>query len=278
LNEPTYPIMNALIDHANDALAFKPEQHQFAGKTYLVTGAGQGLGKALAMQLAKLGATVILHGRSVEKLEAVYDEIEQAGGAEPAMLPADFAKVSEADIEQLVIGVRKEAKQLHGLIHCAVDCPSLAPVGNQKLDDLMQNFRVNVAAPIALTRACLPLLTQTANASASRASVIFTAETHAAQPKPFWAGLAVSKGALLTLNSIWPGEFADTTPLNMLTITPGPIASPQRLVTHPGELKRKLPVIESVVPAYLYVLAKGLLPMSENLGLNGQHLQLFKNG
>jgi NAD(P)-dependent dehydrogenase (short-subunit alcohol dehydrogenase family) len=267
--------MNALIDLA---LAFEPQPNQFAGKTYFITGAGQGLGKALALQLAKLGATLILHGRSIEKLEAVYDQIEQAGGAEPAMLPADFAKVSEADIEQLVIGVRKEAKQLHGLVHCAVDCPSLAPVGNQKLDDLMQNYRVNVAAPIALTRACLPLLTQTGTTSSSRATVIFTTETHAAQPKPFWAGLALSKGALLTLNSIWPGEFAETTPLDMLTITPGPIASPQRLVTHPGELKRNLPAIDSVIPAFLYVLANSLRPNSEREAMNGQHLQLFKNG
>jgi NAD(P)-dependent dehydrogenase (short-subunit alcohol dehydrogenase family) len=188
----------ATTEQIAKAQQFEPAADAFRDRTYLVTGAGQGLGKALAKRLASLGATVLLHGRVQAKLEAVYDEIVDAGNPEPAMLPMDFATASEQEIESLVIGIRKEITQLHGLIHCAVDCPSLTPVVNQKMDDLLRNYRVNVAAPIAMTRACLPLLTQTVSAQkTNKAKVIFTGETHGVEAKPFWASLALSKGALV---------------------------------------------------------------------------------
>ena len=122
------------------------------------------------------------------------------------------------------------------------------PLANQKLDQWLALLRINLAAPFALTRACLPLLK-----AAPDASVIFTSETHAAEPKAYWGGFAVSKAGLHTLTQIWADETAGTS-LRFNTLVPGPVASPQRRQSHPGELPAKLPAPESLMPAYLFLL------------------------
>jgi NAD(P)-dependent dehydrogenase (short-subunit alcohol dehydrogenase family) len=64
-------------------------------------------------------------------------------------------------------------------------------------------MRVNLIAPFALTRACLPLLRQ-----APDASVVFTGETHGHQPSAYWGGYAVAKSGLETLTRIWATKSA----------------------------------------------------------------------
>ena len=73
---------------------YQPAADLLRERVILVTGAGQGLGRVAASAFARRGATVILHGRNVAKLEAVYDQIDAEGLAQPAILPLDFAKAS----------------------------------------------------------------------------------------------------------------------------------------------------------------------------------------
>ncbi|MEX2326388.1 MAG: SDR family NAD(P)-dependent oxidoreductase, partial [Pseudomonadales bacterium] len=63
----------------------------------LVTGAGDGIGRTAATTFARHGATVILLGRTTSKLEAVYDEIVEAGGPEPGIVPMDLMNASADD-------------------------------------------------------------------------------------------------------------------------------------------------------------------------------------
>ena len=67
---------------------YQPGPSLLAAASILVTGAGQGLGRAVALACAAHGATVALLGRKLEKLEATYDAIVAAGGPEPALIPA----------------------------------------------------------------------------------------------------------------------------------------------------------------------------------------------
>ena len=71
---------------------FTPAANSFAGKVILVTGAGRGIGRAMALAFAKYGATLVLLGRTEQPLADVYDQIEREGGAQPALLPG-FARV-----------------------------------------------------------------------------------------------------------------------------------------------------------------------------------------
>ena len=93
---------------------YNPSPNLLKGKTILVTGAGDGIGRSAALAYAAHGATVVLLGRTVEKLESVYDEIESAQGAQPAIFPLDLASATESDCDSLRDALEKELGTLDG--------------------------------------------------------------------------------------------------------------------------------------------------------------------
>lgn len=230
-------------------------------RVILVTGAGQGVGRTAALTFAAHGATVILHGRKVPKLEAVYDEIEAAGHAKPAIFPLDLEKASDNDYEAFAHAIEREFGRLDGILHNAAQGQRLSPLDNQSLDLWLQLLRVNLAAPFALTRACFPLLKLSPDAS-----VVFTGESHGHAPAAYWGGFAVAKSGVETLVKIWSDEWEMYPQLRVNTLIPGPVKSPQRTMTHPGETKDTLPSPEDLMPNYLYLMGQ------DSRGVSGQIL------
>ncbi|MBL8516342.1 MAG: SDR family NAD(P)-dependent oxidoreductase [Betaproteobacteria bacterium] len=217
-------------------------------RVVLVTGAGQGLGRMAATAFAKHGATVVLTGRSLAKLEAIYDALTSLGAPEPAMLPLDLAKADDATFHGFAQSLHATFGRLDGIFHSAAHFEPLAPLAVQTLDQWLALLRVNLAAPHALTRACLPMLKR-----ADDASVVLVGETHGAEPKAYWGGFAVAKSGLHTLTAIWSQELAQT-PVRINCLIPGPVATPQRGQSHPGESVNSLPAVESLAPACLYLM------------------------
>jgi NAD(P)-dependent dehydrogenase (short-subunit alcohol dehydrogenase family) len=242
---------------------FEPAADRLAGRVILVTGAGQGLGRAVAIACAAHGATVALLGRKQAKLEATYDAITAAGGPQPALIPLDLASAGTAELEGLAGLVRRDLKGLAGIAHCASHFVPLGPLADQTLEQWLELLRVNLAAPFALTRACLPLL-----AAAPDSSVVFTGETHGAHPLAYWGGFAVAKAGLSALASIWGQELEHAGRPRMNVLVPGPIASPQRARSHPGEDRSKLRTVEDGAQAFLYLLGP------DSRALNGRTLEL----
>jgi NAD(P)-dependent dehydrogenase (short-subunit alcohol dehydrogenase family) len=229
--------------------SYQPAPDLLAGRVILVTGAGQGLGRAVALACAAHGATVALLGRKQDKLEATYDAITAAGSPEPALIPLDLASAGDAEYEAVAQLVRKDLRRLDGIAHCAVHFVPLGPLANQTLEQWTTLWRVNLAAPFALTRACLPLLS-----AALGASVVFTGETHGVKPAAYWGGFAVAKSGLSTLATIWADELERAGKPRFNVLVPGPIASPQRLRSHPGEDPAKLRTTGEAARAYLWLL------------------------
>jgi NAD(P)-dependent dehydrogenase (short-subunit alcohol dehydrogenase family) len=242
---------------------YDPPADLFADRVVLVTGAGQGLGRAVALAAAARGATVALLGRKLEKLEATYDAITAAAGAEPAIIPLDLASAAGADFEELAQLVKKDLKRLDAVAHCASHFVPLGPLANQTLEQWLQLLRVNLAAPFALTRACLPLLS-----AAPGSSVVFTGETHGAHPLAYWGGFAVSKAGLSTLAAVWGEELELKGHPRVNVFIPGPIASPQRAQSHPGENRSLLRTPEAAARALLYLLGR------DSGFVNGQTVEL----
>ncbi|HEY4999860.1 MAG TPA: SDR family NAD(P)-dependent oxidoreductase [Usitatibacter sp.] len=228
---------------------YAPAANLLEGRVVLVTGAGQGLGRALALDAAAHGATVALLGRKLEKLEATYDAITDAGGPEPALIPLDLAAAGTPEYDALNQLVRKDLKRLDAIAHCASHFVPLGPLSQQTLEQWMTLLKVNLAAPFALTRACLPLLS-----AAPDSSVVFTGETHGAHPLAYWGGFAVSKAGLSPLATIWSEELAHKGRPRMNVFIPGPIASPQRAQSHPGEDRSRLATAQAAARAMLYLL------------------------
>ena len=242
---------------------FHPHSDFLRGRVVLVTGSGQGLGRAIALAAAAHGATVILHGRNIAKLEKTYDSIVDLGGPTPALAPLDFSAATDQDFANLAQMIEKEFRRCDAIIHCAASLKQLQPLSNDNLENWLTLLRVNLAAPYALTRACLPLLKQSANSS-----VVFVSESHGLHPAAYWGGFAVSKFALQALLQIWCDELASSMSPRMNIVVPGPIQSPQRGLTHPAENKATLRRAEDVAPAFLYLLAE------ESKSINAQVIEL----
>lgn len=218
-------------------------------RVVLVTGAGQGIGRAAALAFARCGATIVLHGRRPEKLEAVYDEIEAAGGPQPALFPLDLATATAADYEAMAGAIKMQLGRLDGILHNAALINRPTALEYQTLDEWLALLRVNLAAPFALTRACLPLLLASPDAS-----VILTGETHGHAPAAFWGGFACAKAGLEALLVIQAQEWESRPNLRINLVIPGPVRSPQRLRTHPAEERERLPAPEDLMPRYLYLM------------------------
>jgi NAD(P)-dependent dehydrogenase (short-subunit alcohol dehydrogenase family) len=228
-------------------------------RVILVTGAGRGIGRVAAMAFATHGATVILHGRNVPRLEAVYDEIESAGAPQPTILPLDLAAARDRDFENMALAIESQLGRLDGILHNASHVSYPSALEEQKLEEWLLLLRVNLAAPFALTRACAYLLRASPDAS-----VVFTSETHALEPAAYWGGFAVSKSGLSALGRIQAQEWERFPNLRVNVIVPGIVDSPQRRLTHPGESPDSRAQAEALMPAYLYLMGP------DSRGVTGQ--------
>ena len=221
-----------------------------ADRVVLVTGATGGLGRVLALACAQRGATVVLHGRIVRKLEALYDEIVAAGHSEPSILPLDLASAKAEDFANVASALQAQTGRVDAIVHTAVMLGSLGPVEHQAFDEWLATLRVDLLAPFGFTRALLPLLR-----SAPDASVVFTLDTRGQEPKAYWGAYAVAKAGLSALLAILADEWESSANLRINGVVPGPIRSPLRAQTHPGDDITRLPPPEAFVPLYMYLLA-----------------------
>jgi NAD(P)-dependent dehydrogenase (short-subunit alcohol dehydrogenase family) len=168
------------------ASQFPEFPQRLAGRVILITGASGGLGSVLAMGCAAQGATVVLHGRVVRKLEALYDRILAAGHPEPTILPLDLAIAKAEDFANVASALQAQHGRVDAIVHTAVLLGSLGPIEHQPFDSWLATLRVDLLAPFGLTRALLPLLR-----AAPDASVTFTLDTRGQEPKAFWGAYAV---------------------------------------------------------------------------------------
>lgn len=232
-----------------DFCSYKPAPGILKDRVILVTGATRGIGRVAALSLAAHGATVVLHGRDVTALEQVYDEIEDRGLPQPAAIPLDFDTAGTRDFDALAYAIQSQLGRLDGILHNAAHFDKLSPLAQQSAEEWNRTLRINVVAPFALTQACVRLL-----AASPDAAVVYTSETHGHRPAAYWGAYSASKSALETLAKIQAAEWQDRPNLRANAIIPGPVDSPLRGRTHPGEVRESRRSPEEIMPAYLYLL------------------------
>lgn len=235
----------------NNSQHFVPEENFLKGKTILVTGAGDGIGKAAALAYAQHGATVILLGRTTAKLEAAYDAIVAAGGAEPIIHPMDLANASEEDYRVLGQNVEEQCGHLDGLVHCAAVLGPRAPIQFFPHESWMKVMQVNVNAAFALSKALLPALQ-----AAPNASVIFTSSSVGRKGRAYWGAYSVSKFATEALMQVLADELRQTSRVRVNSIDPGGTRTNMRKEAYPAEDPLQLPTPEDRMPLYLYLMSE----------------------
>ncbi|HID48245.1 MAG TPA: YciK family oxidoreductase [Chromatiales bacterium] len=228
---------------------YQPAPDLLHDRVVLVTGAGDGIGAAAARSFAAHGATVILLGKTIPKLEAVYDEIEQAGSPQAAIYPLDLEGARYEHYQQLADTVEKEFGRLDGLLHNAAILGARMMVEQYDLKLWARVLHVNLTAPFLLSRTCLPLLRKSADAS-----VMFTSTGVAQHGSAYWGAYGVSKAGADNLMQIMADELETNTPIRVNSIDPGVVRTRMRRQAYPGEDASRLPLPETIMPAYLYLM------------------------
>ncbi|MDQ3229672.1 MAG: SDR family NAD(P)-dependent oxidoreductase [Pseudomonadota bacterium] len=192
-----------------------------AGRVVLIAGAHGGLGQAASIASARAGATVVLLGRKVPKLNRIHDAIVNEGG-EALLYPLDLEGASPDDHAELAARIESELGQLHGVLHCAADFNGLSPLHNTDPAAFARTLHVNVTAPCWLTQACLPLLKR-----AQDASVVFAVDDPSRVTQAYWGGYGVAQQARAALISILHAELA-AGPVRVSGLQPGPMRTSLR--------------------------------------------------
>ncbi|MDB4837657.1 YciK family oxidoreductase [Marinomonas sp.] len=238
-----------------------PEQ-LLKDKIILVTGAGDGIGKAAAITYAKHGATVILLGRTTKKLEAVYDEIENSNLPQAAIVPLNLDGAAEHDFVELANTIECEFGRLDGLLHNASMLGERDALSHYDPTMFEQVMRVNVTSQLMLTQALLPLLQK-----ANQASVIFTSSGVGRKAKENWGAYAVSKFATEAIVQLFASESETHTPsVRTNAINPGATRTSMRAAAYPNEDPNTLPTAKEIMPVYLYLIGE------DSLNVNGQSI------
>jgi NAD(P)-dependent dehydrogenase (short-subunit alcohol dehydrogenase family) len=217
-------------------------------RTILVTGAGDGIGRAISLAFADHGATVILLGKTLAKLESVYDDIERIGGPTPAIYPMHLEGASPRDYGTLAESIDENFGRLDGLLHNAAILPYLSRIKDYDTSDWLKVMQVNLNAPFALTQACLPLLER-----ADDARILFTSDAAGRHGKAFWGAYGVSKFGVEGLSQSLAEEL-ERGRVRVNCIDPGPTRTALRKRVFPGEDNSALKPPESLAPLYLWAM------------------------
>ena len=220
-------------------------------KVVLVTGAGAGIGKAAALRYAQLGATVLLLGKTAEKLDAVYDQIEQSGGPQPVIIPVDLKVATQADYQNLASQIEHTFGHLDGLLLNAAMLGTLSPIEfypHNLFEDVM---KVNVNAQFHLIRSLMPLLRQ-----ATSASIILTSSSVGRQGRANWGAYAISKFAVEGMMQTLADELGQATNIRVNCINPGATRTSMRASAYPAEDPAKLCLPEDILPLYAFLMGE----------------------
>ena len=203
----------------------------------VVTGASRGLGRAIALTLAKEGAHIVATARTQGGLEELDDEIKAAGST-ATLVPFDIKDY--AAIDRLGAAIFERWKKLDVLVGNAGILGKLSPLGHidpKVFEDVMA---VNVTANWRLIRSLDPLL---GASDAGRA--VFVTSGVAQNPLSYWGPYSISKAALEAMVCTYAAENSSTT-IRANCFSPGPTRTKMRAQAMPGEDPESLPSAEEV--------------------------------
>lgn len=233
----------------------------------LVTGAGDGIGREAARQFAAHGATVILLGRTIEKLESLYDELEAAGYPQPAIVPLNLESAGEHDFIELCNTLHQEFGKLDGILHNASLLGVRTPIENYDPTIWLQVMQVNVNAAFMMTQTLMPLLR-----ASDDASIVFTSSSVGSKGKAYWGAYAVSKFATEGMMQVLADELENSGNIRVNCINPGATRTNMRANAYPAENPESNPTPTEIMPLYLYLMGP------DSKAQNGKTLDAQGNG
>jgi len=232
---------------------YSPAEDALHDKTILITGATDELGHSLSIELAKLGATIILLDKSVKNLETVYDDIEKNGGPQAAIFPMDLETAGEQDYLTLTQAIADNFQQLDGLILNHAVLGQHSPVTHTDFAQWERALKINLTANFLLLKHCSSMLNQ-----AEQASCVYVSDQVAQQGRAYWATYSSPKAACLNLIETIAEEWETNTSIRLNTLDPGAINTTLRRQAFPGIDPSQHLTPESGTKAFVYFMDAGI--------------------
>jgi NAD(P)-dependent dehydrogenase (short-subunit alcohol dehydrogenase family) len=207
------------------------------GKIALVTGASRGLGRAIALHLAREGAHVIATARTQGGLEELDDDIKKIGGT-ATLVPMDIKDFDA--IDRLGASIFERWKKLDILIGNAGTLGKLTPMPHLDPKSWDDTVAINLTANYRLIRSLDVLLRAAENGRA-----VFVTSGQAQKCFPYWGPYSITKAALEAMVRTYAAEVA-TTHLRVNCFSPGPVRTRMRATAMPGEDPQTLPTADEV--------------------------------
>jgi NAD(P)-dependent dehydrogenase (short-subunit alcohol dehydrogenase family) len=242
---------------------FSPTPGLLKGRAILITGASGGFGRALSLECARAGASVIVSGRNAVKLERLYDEIEALGAPRPALAQLDLATATAADYDRLADTIGREFGKLDGLVHAAALLGDRTPLEQYHVPTWCRVLHVNLTAPFVLSQVLLPNLRNSADAS-----IVFVSSSVARRPRAFWGAYAVSKAGLESVRGLLFEELEREQNIRVNSINPGRMRTAMRAAAYPAEDPNTLPNPAALAGPFVYLLSE------HGRGIDGQYFDL----
>lgn len=235
----------ALPDH------YQPRADLLADKVILVTGAGDGIGRAASIAYAQHGATVLLLGRTISKLEQLFDDILAAGLPEPGIIPADIGTLGTKTLDEITEVIGERYARLDGILHNAAILGQRIPVEHYDLTLWDQVMQVNFNGAVLLTRFLLPIMQQSKSAS-----LLFTSSSVGVTPRAYWGPYAASKYALEGFAKLLAEELENTSEIRVNVVDPGATRTNMRHEAYPNEDPKTLKSPEDLMRLYVYLMGE----------------------
>jgi len=219
-----------------------------ADRVVLITGANGALGDAAARACAAAGATVVLLGRRVPKLQRLHDALATIG-PQPAIYPLDLLGATPADYAEMAMRIGDEFGRLDGVLHAAAEFQGLTPLQNTDPSEFVNALHVNVGAPFLLTQACLPMLRR-----APDSAVVFVMDDPQRVGSAYWGGYGVAKFALQGLLRVLADEL-ESSSVRVAALQPGPMQTPLRTKAFMTEAPGTWPQASAYADACVHLLS-----------------------
>ncbi len=226
---------------------YLPEQNSFSQKHIVITGATDGIGKALAIACAKNGAQLLLIAKDEHKLSALINELKQISGAKHQHYLIDFSLAGETDYIKFAEHLSEQNKAIDSLILNAGYMEALQGIRNFPLEIWLRTITVNQHSPFMLAKCCIPFLEKS-----SDPSIIFS--THACN-KAYWGAYGVAKTAQIGMMEILANELDGDKPIRVNGVDPSPVRTKLRLTNFPGINPDKFAAPEEVISPYLFFIS-----------------------
>ncbi|EEZ79642.1 MAG: YciK family oxidoreductase [Candidatus Thioglobus sp.] len=246
----------------NISTDYQVAKGELTDKVILVTGANRGFGRAMTLDLAKAGATVIMLGRDLGSLESVYDEVVDLGYQEPVLYPLDLEGATPEHYEQLQANLLENFDQLDGLIHNASIIGTMMPIEQYDIKLWYSTMQINVNAVFMLTQFLIPVLNKSDDAR-----ILFLSSSVGRSARAYWGAYGVSKFAIEGLSKTLSEELEKTN-IRVNSLDPKRMRTKMRQTAYPAENADNNPTPESISPAIVYLMSES------TKALNGEQLTL----